>query len=220
MIRTTICAVVLFLTLLSNPHAQVDIADKGDDGFGIGLAGAFSSGTSGLGGNVSGTIKGMVDFGFLLSRVSSGNRSALVKGIQVTFLPLRTNQPAVRWSLGGLFSFESGSISSSRPSYSSYGDYSSSRSLDATTIGGLMTIDIALSPQADFQLAGSIANVNRSSSTKNLNIVTVGLAIVSKQPKRNFFIGGSVSIPSDETYTTFGVQLGYFFKREQNRGRM
>lgn len=218
MIRTAIITASVFFCLVSDGLTQVDIADKGEDGIGLGIAGAFSSNASAYGANLSGIIKGMVDFGFSLARASSGSASGWITGGQITALPLRTTDPAVRWSLGGYAAYESGKLkSSSRPKYY-FGSLSSSRSF--TSAGGLMTIDIALSHKTDFQLAGSFGLVKVSGSSKNLNNVTVGAAIITKSTARNFYIGTTVSVPSDESYTTFGVQMGYFFKRARSRGKV
>lgn len=197
MIRLLCTTLLSLLLLVASISAQVDIADAGESGIGMGGTLSFSSNLNSYGGNLSYTIRGVADVGMTFASVG-GDLSGTITAAQATFLPLQTHQPSAGWSLGGQVRWENASIN---------------KYMGVNTIGfgPLLTIDVVLSPKTNFQLAGSYIYADNNRSEDGLGMLTVNGGLIAKGNSSNFFVTAGASIPS-EGYTALGVQFGLFFK--------
>lgn len=214
---------LLIVGLLALPlSAQVNIAKPGESGFGGTVAGAFSSDANALGVQFTGTMKGYVDLGVSITRETpEGNADGYwVKGISATLLPLRSRQEDIRWNLGGTIGYSFADVTVPVYSYYPYGAGigSYTRSVEVLSLGGILLIDIDISPKTWLQLVTAVTYQEVANSNNHLTNYTMGLGFVTQGDNgpRIYFLP-TYSIPSEGTYTTVGVEIGLFWGMREKR---
>lgn len=179
---------------------QVDIADPGESGFGVGAGLGASDGIYSYAANASYTAAGSVEFGATYGRQGGNGPDFSVMGAYLAFLPLHLTDGSARLSLGGQVGFER------------YGNSRYNFSSTVKTFAGLVTLDAASSEKTDFQFSAAIARTLYENSS-SITTVAGAVTIVAKKSKGNSFITLSISKPTEKnTDPMFGIQFGMFYK--------